>query len=128
MFRRRLPDGGLYRAVDSGPSTVDCRPSTSPRSWPSARCSPAPAPSAPPLPAAPSRPTRRPSSARTTGQLMAFWEGAAGAADRGFLRELRLNLYARIAEEGDEAFMTYGTGRQVRFVREDGLWRIESPE
>jgi hypothetical protein len=64
----------------------------------------------------------------TPEKLRAFWEGAAGAPERAFLRELRLNLYARIAEEGDEAFMTYGTGRQVRFVREDGLWRIESPE
>jgi len=64
----------------------------------------------------------------TVEKLRAFWEGAGGAPERVFLRELRLNLYARIAEEGDEAFMTYGTGRQVRFVREDGLWRIESPE
>ena len=64
----------------------------------------------------------------TPDKLRAFWEGAAGASDRAFLRELRLNLYARIAEEGEEAFMTYGTGRQVRFVREEGLWRIESPE
>jgi len=64
----------------------------------------------------------------TPEKLRAFWEGAGGAPERAFLRELRLNLYARIAEEGDEAFMTYGTGRQVRFVREEGLWRIESPE
>jgi hypothetical protein len=67
-------------------------------------------------------------SALTTEKLRAFWEGASGAPERAFLRELRLNLYARIAEEGEEAFMTYGTGRQVRFVREEGLWRIESPE
>jgi hypothetical protein len=64
----------------------------------------------------------------TTDKLRAFWEGPASAQNRGFLRELRLNLYARIAEEGEEAFMTYGSGRQVRFVREEGLWRIESPE
>jgi hypothetical protein len=64
----------------------------------------------------------------TAEKLKAFWEGAQGAPERAFLRELRLNLYARIAEEGEEAFMTYGTGRQVRFVREEGLWRIESPE
>ena len=61
-------------------------------------------------------------------KLRAFWEGPAGPQNRAFLRELRLNLYARIAEEGEEAFMTYGSGRQVRFVREEGLWRIESPE
>jgi hypothetical protein len=67
-------------------------------------------------------------STLTGEKLGAFWEGPASAPERAFLRELRLNLYARIAEEGDEAFMTYGTGRQVRFVREEGLWRIESPE
>jgi hypothetical protein len=67
-------------------------------------------------------------SSITVDKLRAFWEGAAGAQSRVFLRELRLNLYARIAEEGEEAFMTYGSGRQVRFVREEGLWRIESPE
>jgi hypothetical protein len=64
----------------------------------------------------------------TVDKLRAFWEGPAAAQNRAFLRELRLNLYARIAEEGEEAFMTYGSGRQVRFVREEGLWRIESPE
>jgi hypothetical protein len=67
-------------------------------------------------------------AALTAEKLRAFWEGAATAQNRAFLRELRLNLYARIAEEGEEAFMTYGSGRQVRFVREEGLWRIESPE
>jgi hypothetical protein len=64
----------------------------------------------------------------TVEKLRAFWEGEAAAQNRAFLRELRLNLYAHIAEEGDEAFMTYGSGRQVRFAREEGLWRIESPE
>jgi hypothetical protein len=64
----------------------------------------------------------------TSEKLRVFWEGPAAAANRDLLRELRLNLGARIAEEGEEAFMTYGSGRQVRFVREEGLWRIESPE
>jgi hypothetical protein len=67
-------------------------------------------------------------SSVTAEKLRAFWEGTSSAANRVFLRDLRLNLGARIAEEGDEAFMTYGSGRQVRFVREEGLWRIESPE
>jgi hypothetical protein len=61
-------------------------------------------------------------------KLRAFWEGAAAAQNRALLRELRLNLASHIAEEGEEALMTYGSGRQVRFVREDGVWRIESPE
>jgi hypothetical protein len=66
--------------------------------------------------------------ALSTGKLRAFWEGDEAAQNRPLLRELRLNLSAPISEEGDEAFMTYGTNRQVRFVREDALWRIESPE
>jgi hypothetical protein len=61
-------------------------------------------------------------------KLRAFWEGGAAAQNRSLLRELRLNLGAPIAEEGEEAFMTYGSNRQMRFVREEGLWRIESPE
>jgi len=66
--------------------------------------------------------------ALTVDKLRAFWEGAPATQGRALLRELRLNLGAPIAEEGDEAFMTYGSNRQVRFVREEGLWRIESPE
>jgi hypothetical protein len=66
--------------------------------------------------------------ALTPAKLRAFWEGEQAAQNRPLLRELRLNLAAPIAEEGDEAFMTYGSSRQVRFLREDGLWRIESPE
>jgi hypothetical protein len=64
----------------------------------------------------------------TPAKLRAFWEGEQAAQNRSLLRELRLNLTASIAEEGDEAFMTYGSNRQVHFVREDGLWRIDSPE
>jgi hypothetical protein len=61
-------------------------------------------------------------------KLRAFWEGEQAAQNRPLLRELRLNLTAPISEEGDEAFMTYGSNRQVRFVREEGTWCIESPE
>ena len=66
--------------------------------------------------------------ALTAEKLQAFWEGEQGPANRALLRELRLNLGAPIAEEGEEAFMTYGSSHQVRFVREEGSWRIESPE
>lgn len=64
----------------------------------------------------------------TVDELKAFWQGAGGEASRANLKELRLALDSRITEEGDEAFMTYGANGQVRFVREDGLWRIENPE
>lgn len=64
----------------------------------------------------------------TPDKLRAYWEGEQAAENRNLLRELRLALGARITQDGDEAFMTYGNNRQVRFVREDGLWRIETPE
>jgi hypothetical protein len=72
-------------------------------------------------------PTRFRSSI-TIEKLRAYWEGEQAAQNRALLKELRQSLGARIAEEGDEAFMTYGSNRQVRFVREEGLWRIENPE
>jgi hypothetical protein len=61
-------------------------------------------------------------------KLRAFWEGEQAAQNRRLLRELRLNLNSPISEEGEEAFMTYGSNRQVRFVREEGSWCVESPE
>jgi hypothetical protein len=64
----------------------------------------------------------------SVAKLRAFWEGDQAAQNRPLLRELRLNLNAPLSEEGDEAFMTYGSNRQVRFVREEGFWCIESPE
>jgi hypothetical protein len=64
----------------------------------------------------------------STAKLRAFWEGDQAGPNRPLLRELRLNLTSPIFEEGDEAFMTYGSNRQVRFVREEGSWCIESPE
>jgi hypothetical protein len=64
----------------------------------------------------------------SAAKLRAFWEGEPAAQNRPLLRELRLNLNAPISEEGDEAFMTYSSNRQVRFVREEGAWCIESPE
>jgi hypothetical protein len=67
-------------------------------------------------------------SSVTVEKLRDFWEGSTAAQNRAMLGELRLNLGGRIAEDGEEAFMMYGSGRQVHFIREDGLWRIESPE
>jgi hypothetical protein len=64
----------------------------------------------------------------TTEKLRAFWEGDDAKENQALLRDLRLNLGARIIEDGEEAYMSYGVNRQVRFLREEGLWRIESPE
>lgn len=64
----------------------------------------------------------------TVPKLRAYWEGENAGENRALLRDLRLAVGVRITEEGDEAFMSYGAGRQVRFVREEGLWRVEAPE
>jgi hypothetical protein len=61
-------------------------------------------------------------------KLRRFWDDQGAERARALLQALRLALDGPIIEEGDEAFLIYGSGRQVRFVREDGLWRIESPE
>lgn len=61
--------------------------------------------------------------------LRAFWEGPDGPANHAALRDLRVAASgAPIVDEGDTAFMLYGANRQVRFVREDDGWKIESPE
>jgi len=64
----------------------------------------------------------------TVEKLRAFWEGERSTRNHALIRELRLALESRVIEEGDEAFLTYGANHQARLVREDGLWRIESPE
>ena len=64
----------------------------------------------------------------TTEKLRVFWESQGPEKKRSMLSGLRLALERRIIEEGDEAYLVYDGGRQVRFIREEGLWRIESPE
>jgi hypothetical protein len=64
----------------------------------------------------------------TPEKLRAFWQGQGPERKHALLGALRLALERRIIEEGDEAYLVYEGGRQVRFVREEGLWRIESPE
>jgi hypothetical protein len=64
----------------------------------------------------------------TVEKLRTYWQGQGGDRRRALLGALRLALERRIIEEGDEAYLVYDGGRQVRFVREEGLWRIESPE
>ena len=64
----------------------------------------------------------------TPEKLREYWEGERAADNQKLLRELRAHVAARIVEEGDEAHMPYGVKSEVRFVREDGLWRIEDPD
>jgi hypothetical protein len=66
--------------------------------------------------------------ALTVEKLRAFWEGPEADRLVKLVADLREALDARIVEEGDEALLVYGQGRQVRFLREDDLWRLDGPE
>ena len=63
----------------------------------------------------------------TPDKLARYWQQQGAERTRALLRDLRLALDGHIVEEGDAALLLYGTGRQARFVREEGLWRIETP-
>lgn len=63
----------------------------------------------------------------TADTLRDYWEGARKAENAKLLEALKANIGAPIVELGDEAHMPYGE-REVRFVREDGLWKIEDPD
>jgi hypothetical protein len=63
-------------------------------------------------------------------KLRDYWEGAKGEGakkpeNQNLLKNLRGNIGAPIVETGDEARMPYGENSEVRFVREDGLWKVE---
>ena len=58
-------------------------------------------------------------------KLRDYWEGERGAENQTLLGNLRQNVNAPIVETGEEARMPYGDASEVRFVREDGLWKIE---
>jgi hypothetical protein len=60
--------------------------------------------------------------------LRAFWEGDHKTENAALLQRLREALGAPIAEIGDEARLSYGTGSEARLVREDGVWKIEDPD
>jgi hypothetical protein len=66
--------------------------------------------------------------ALTPEKLRRYWQGLGPERTTALLRDLRLAADERIVEEGAEAFLGYGQGRQVHFVREDDSWRIEAPE
>ena len=64
----------------------------------------------------------------TVQKLRDYWEGEHKAENRKRLAELRANIGATIVETGDEARMPYGDNSEVRFVREDGLWKVEEAD
>jgi hypothetical protein len=61
----------------------------------------------------------------TVDKLRDYWQGERKDANRKLLTDLRANIGAPIVETGDEARMPYADNSEVRFVREDGLWKVE---
>ena len=45
-------------------------------------------------------------------------------ATRQLIRNLKANMDNKIETKGDEAEMLYGDRYKVRFLREDGVWKI----
>jgi len=68
--------------------------------------------------------------ALTVEKLREYWEGERKADNAQLLVRLRaaVSAGATIVEVGDEAHMPYGEKYEVRFVREDGAWKIEDPD
>ena len=61
-------------------------------------------------------------------KLQQYWEQERKDDHAALLARLRAAAAAPIVESGDEAHMPIGPNREVRFVREDGRWKIEDPE
>jgi hypothetical protein len=63
-------------------------------------------------------------------KLRDYWEGERKNENAQLLGRLRAAVAgnAAIVEVGDEAHMPYGDKYEVRFVREDGAWKIEDPD
>jgi hypothetical protein len=66
--------------------------------------------------------------AMTAQKLRQQWEGAKREELAALLKRLKENLGAPIRISDDRASMPYGDRFEVRFVREDGVWKIEDPD
>jgi hypothetical protein len=64
----------------------------------------------------------------TTERMAEAWSGEGREEIERLLANLRDNLDAPIEIVGDRATMSYGERYAVRFVREDGDWKIEDPD
>lgn len=60
-------------------------------------------------------------------KLRQYWEQERKDDHLALLTRLRAAAAAPIVESGDEAHMPYGPELEVRFIREDGRWKVESP-
>jgi hypothetical protein len=58
-------------------------------------------------------------------KLRTYWEGERGAENQKLIKTLRTHIDAPIVETGDEARMPYDDVSEVRFLREDGVWKVE---
>ncbi len=61
-------------------------------------------------------------------KLRQYWEEERKDERLPLLARLRAAIAAPIVETGDEGHMPYGPEQEARFVREDGVWKVESPE
>ncbi len=64
----------------------------------------------------------------TVEKLRQEWEGQKKDEVGSLIKNLKANLNAPIHVAGDTANMPYGEKFEVRFVREDGIWKIEDPD
>ncbi len=66
--------------------------------------------------------------AMTVGKLKKQWEGKKREEVVAMIKLLKENLKAPIHRTGDRATMPYGEKSEVRFVLEEGIWKIEDPD
>lgn len=64
----------------------------------------------------------------TVDKLREQWEGPKKKEVGKLLQTLKANLNAPINRSGNRATMPYGDKYEVRFLREDGRWKIEDPD
>jgi hypothetical protein len=64
----------------------------------------------------------------TAQKLKEAWEGPQQTEVGRLVHDLRAHMADPITQEGDEARLVYGDAASVKLVREDGVWRVESPE
>lgn len=64
----------------------------------------------------------------TVDKLRQQWEGDKQQEVGTLLKNLKASLGSPIHRKGERATMPYGDRFEVRFLREDGVWKIEDPD
>lgn len=70
-------------------------------------------------------PSRR-AETLTVVHLKKYFEGAEQEEAQALVRGLKANLNAPITSSGNSATMPYGEREVVKFLREDGVWKVEN--